>query len=743
MSIKFSPYVSCLRPRVCGFESAGLARPEGLVYDPASKLAWEGSATKSAVQFSLARGLSEVRRSNGDIGEDREVTNGTTPRIGNTRRIASSTKQRRVQAQFLKTLGNCSKLTPQIVTAITNEVAEGLSFDILPEEGQDEGCSRRRMLVKKARSVVVFLSKELQIKPERVLPPEIECGTLRHIVRSIFPSGLSNQAELSFKSVQKLEHSVCKWCEERLQLRLDVWKQGCFEQVEVDSDHLHIFKKALRSNVPLGWNKKKYPYIPNGHASLHAKRREGGNWNADSFEDWCRPEVVISSGKPRVVTLFSEFNTRVLTPLHKSLYSHLRKRGWLLVGNPTDELVSSLNGFDYVSFDYRSATDRIKNAYVKAAVEVIIEQGEGLTDDEVRCLRVLANLRIEPDGDVATRGQPMGSVMSFPLLCLINKTVVDLSLNDLLETGKIQFDEWTGHRCLINGDDLLAREPRNESLLRPLIRKHGCKIGLEVNEEKTMVSKHEGEINSTLFVDGSVQRKVNAGALFMRPDVSDVLGFAAEATLSPAGFRRVVRANAHVLAKQEIKVHGYLPDPLREVCLKDAKIRRALSSVPLSRREPPRNLFNVETRPLGYDLDRSEEVRIVNERVSQLRSMTDCWRTERKQFRTKVAIGQRSPASALRYKKPAREEDTILSVLARAWERKLKESLREEECTYITFDHVFVEDISRVESLSNEIKKWKGSRGPSHASCVFDGFVGNDNEIKLCDGLETDVVPLG
>jgi hypothetical protein len=635
-------------------------------------------------------------------------------------------------------------LTPEIITSITKEMNES-PFELLPEGGDDDGCRFCSILVKKAHSVSRFFQKELQIKPVRVLPRTIECGSLRRVVRSIFPDELTLIAELSFKTVQELEPSVCKPCEVRLQAKLGEWKEGIFQEVEVSVEHLRDFKKTLGGNVPKGWNRKEYPYVPNGHATLNHTRKEGGNWNAEQFADWCTPTVVISSGKPRVITLFSEYNTRVLTPLHHSLYACLRKRGWLLVGSPTNELVASLNGFDYTSFDYRSATDRIKTAYVEAAVEELIEKGEGLTDDECRCLRVLAKLRLGPDEPTASRGQPMGSVMSFPLLCLINKTVVDLSLNDLISDGKIQFKEWTGHRCLINGDDLLTREPRREHLLRPLIRKHGSEVGLEVNEEKTMVSASEGEINSTLFENAVRQKKVNAGALFMSPDVSDVLGFAAEATLSPSGFRRVVRANASKLAKQEIKVQGPLSPSLRRVCLGDAKIRRALSSVPVLRREPPRNLFGVEARPHAYDLDRSEEVRIVNERVSQLREQTSSWKEERKKFRTGVLVGQRSPASALRYKKPPREEDTVLSVLARGWEYKLKESLRDKESSYDVFDHAIVEDCSRIESLSRRIKVWKGSRGPTDAPGNMEGadlFRENVNEIEL-GGLETGVVPLG
>jgi len=615
-----------------------------------------------------------------------------------------------------KGVSDPTTLAPRMITSLTNESTQN-PFEFLPSGEDSDRCRFETKYGKQAPVIERFLSKELDIKPVVDGPfPAIQCLGLRDAVRDRFPAALSEVAELSFRTVAKVTRSVCVTCKEKYADKLREWREERFKDQPVDDDHLDRFKRTFRSNLPEKWNETKYPYIPNGHATLSHRRCEGGNWNEDQFADHCKPELVISSGKPRIVTLFSEFNTRVLTPLHYSLYGRLRKRGWLLVGDPTATEIEMLEGQDYVSFDFKAATDNIKTAYVRAAVDILIEQGQGLSDDEIRCLRVLGELRLEPGGEIATRGQPMGSVMSFPLLCLINKTCVDLSLEDLLVKDCITFKEWSGHRVRINGDDLLTRELRRGSSFRDAISVNGAEIGFVINREKTMVSPSKGEINSTLFEDGVLQKKVNAGALFMAPDVNDVLGLAAEASLTTVGFRRLVRANCHILAKQDVKMPTRIPDRLRRVCLGDAKIRSALSSEPLLHREPPRNFFTVAPRPQDYVLTRDEEVRIVNERVVKVRPWAVAFSGKPVRFRTGIIKDVRRPASQLRYRKVTVEEDTILSVLATANQLKLKESLREREEPWIQTDMLIPEIISDADSkigrIIDVIKEWKRSRGP-------------------------------
>jgi hypothetical protein len=509
--------------------------------------------------------------------------------------------------------------------------------------------------------------------------------------------------------------------------KLSQWKEALRKPVHVDGDHLIRFKQQLKRNVPKGWNKKPGPYIPNGSATLLNKVKDGGNWNREVYSSFCRAVAVISSGKPRIVTCYSAHNTSVLTPLHNSLYEVLGRKGWLLIGDPTAERVSGLNGDgNFLSFDYVGATDNIKSAYTKAAVEVLVEQSEDLSWDEERCLRVLSELRLIDHDEVFERGQPMGSAMSFPLLCLINKTVVDLSLNDLLTAGVIKFNVWTQHRCLINGDDLLIKEPHRKSNLKDAIIRNGSAVGLIVNEEKSMDSVSDAEINSTLFTErGTVrEKKTNANALYMKPDVSDVLGLAREATVTLQGFKRVVRANAGLLARQEDKQLFKLPYPYQTVCRKDRKIKKALMSSPISARPSLANLFPITDRPDRYDLSREEEVAVLRDRVEAIRKDAiefQIAKQAKEKFKTKVRPCIRSWRSLIRRKK-ATERETILTVLCEAFWKKEKQKLVEEDGlapSYLEIGDMFHDESLYPNKISYLIDAIRGYQVPKPKPCAI------------------------
>nr|UTQ48839.1 RNA-dependent RNA polymerase [Monilinia fructicola botourmiavirus 11] len=567
-----------------------------------------------------------------------------------------------------------------------------------------DACQFSGRLRRKAKTCVRFLSRELGLKRAHALPSRICCSQLRSAVRSCFDD-LNEIQELSVKTSCKLETCYCQYCEDTLvPTREKKWKEARFQPQRVDESHLALFVKALERNVDAGWNKGKWPYIPNGHACLGKSRLEGGTWIPGEFSDDCEVVSVVSSGKPRIVTLFSEYNSSVLHSLHHSLYDSLKRKGWLLVGEPTNEKVASLNGGAYISVDYSSATDNIKTEYTRAAIEVLIEKGIGMTNEEIACLRVVGRLRV--DGRPAESGQPMGSLMSFPLLCLINKTVVDLSLNEFLIRGEISFKEWTSHRCLINGDDLLLRDLSVPGLLLPVIQVHGSEVGLVVNDDKTMVDARKGEINSTLFVDGIKQKKINCGALFMGRCVEDVVGMAYRSSLSVDGFLYLVKRNLGLLRDAKVKLHSPLPLRHLDALIRDLDIRGALRTIPSEGTEPY-NPFPVVPVPDGYDLSREEEIALIESRVLRLRSMD--FRPVKKIRQIKNEIARQSLRRATR-RKP-NTGDMTLAVLAKGWEEKRWESLaRKDSPVYIVpYEHVCDHCATRshIERMICEIRELK------------------------------------
>lgn len=567
------------------------------------------------------------------------------------------------------------------------------SYALLGESDSD--CAMQFRLRGKAITCVELLGLELGLEPVRDLPPRIRCGEFRPAIRGCFQESLPLEAQLSIKTSQKLERNTCRSCEARvLGGTLEKWKEARNQPQEVDVKHLAQFRRAMRENIPTGWNRHKYPFIPNGNASERCKRREGGNWNEEGFSRTCRAEAILSSGKARVVTMYSSHNSKVLQPLHTSLYKEIGRKGWLLVGPPTAERIAHLNGGgDYLSVDYASATDNIKQEYVRASVDELIDRAAPpLTPEEERCLRVVSELRFDEEQDPCPSGQPMGSLMSFPILCLVNKTINDLALTDLLQGGQLSFKEWTSHRLLVNGDDLLTKEPRKDSNLGERIFSHGGQVGLVSNWEKTLKSEVEAEINSTLFRGGSEVKKTNVAAFYMRPDTGDVLGYAKDASRTAEGFRKIVRANCKLLAKQEQKRYRDLPFSLQRVCKSDRKIRRALQSYPVvPEGHDHHNFFPVDPLPEGYGLTREEEIMLIHERVDRVREeairLLSGGSEGDPRLGNPLPKKQKGRAEQLtkswrfvKYeKKPTREEKTILRVLARGWEAKQKRLLVEEE----------------------------------------------------------------
>nr|WAK75256.1 MAG: RNA-dependent RNA polymerase [Narnaviridae sp.] len=587
-----------------------------------------------------------------------------------------------------------------------------------------DGCARGDQLRRKAQKIVKLLGVEQSLKAEKPLPSDFTCGTLRNKVRSMYGDGLTQVQLLSIKTSAMAESQPCPYCESRqLEGKMEKWEKARYQHQEVDAEHLSSFGRMFAENVPAGWNKRRdlFPYVPNGAGSLEKKRSEGGNWNAGEFSSECRAENVFTKGKWRLVTMYSSHNVAVLTPLHNSLYSYLKGRGWLLVGSPTDERLGRMQegcaGSKWLSFDYESATDNIKTAYVQRAVEILIEKGEGLNDDEIRCLRVLGTLSL---GDGITEsGQPMGSPMSFPVLCLINKTVVDLALTDLLIRGEISFKEWTSHRCLINGDDLLTKSTSSGSLPEGIFR-HGAKIGLKTNWDKTLEDPEFGEINSTVFKNCTWQKKTNVSALWMAAEVTDVLGYARESTTSKQGFMMVVRNVVARLARlrKENKTGVELPHEYREMLLACKKTRKALCSYPASKPPKETNLFPVVTMPDGYDLTRREEAEATRQRVRVVREQglfipLPAERRRNAKARKKIPVVEPTKRTRkglytlLKPKKPREDKSTLL-IFASHWQNKRKEELHAAEGDVVAC--TIVSDLSRINAFVDEIRAFKVQR---------------------------------
>jgi len=638
-------------------------------------------------------------------------------------------------------------LEPAATADMRNDKGKGDSdYEVSDDLGDLHICLRSPQLVKKALDIVRLLCEDADLEQVRPVPGYIPCGQLRRSVRSVFGSALTLAQELSIKTSQKCEVRYCDHCEVLAELQMENWKEKRRRPVCVDIEHLDSFSRAFSSNVPAGWDRRKSAYVPNGHACLGSSRMEGGNWRADVYSPFCDVMSVVSSGKPRVVTLYSERNVAVLTPLHNSLYTYLRRRGWLLVGSPTEERLreafSEMPGKEWLSFDYESATDNIKTAYVQRAVEELIKKASGLSEEEVLCLRTMANLNL--GGEMATTGQPMGSPMSFPLLCLINKTVVDMALTQLLLSKEIEFKEWTRHRCLINGDDLLLKDTTSGTLATA-IEEQGRMVGLVTNREKTLRSVDTAEINSTAFVAGVLQKKTNVSALWMGAEVENVIDFARESCQKFKSVVGVVSANANRLAKSKQKVTQAHPWELKKALLRSKRVRAALVSGAAEVPQPT-NLFPVETVPCGFKLSYEEmncaldrEVERIRERKLWLTALASRTRrtglVRQRKAELKMPATNRAAVRALRYKKKRVDEEVTLSIFVKEWKRKEWTALAAESYEQVSVEPVH--DCSRVQWILDEIKAFKDKRNlrtEKQPDPFVDTGYGNTGFVGLSDG---------
>jgi len=206
----------------------------------------------------------------------------------------------------------------------------------------------------------------------------------------------------------------------------------------------------------------------------------------------------ISKGPP--LTYF------VLKPFQKSMLQQLQKTwNFELTGTPiTEELMNKrfgqFVGSNMHSGDYKSATDEIyswaSNRAANACFDVA-EKNLGYTLDVFRVLFIRAltghvyvrgNLKL-----AQLRGQLMGSIVSFIILCILNATLIRKTFE--LSEGRIVLIRdapfW------INGDDCLTayNNPNFATLWRGL----GSVMGFTESVGKTYDSKHFCSINSNFF----------------------------------------------------------------------------------------------------------------------------------------------------------------------------------------------------------------------------------------------------
>lgn len=283
------------------------------------------------------------------------------------------------------------------------------------------------------------------------------------------------------------------------------WKKNaCSQPPPSSAEYLqHVRRVAARIFTP-GWDRNYHSFVGNHVANPSARKpilsradklwqgRRGEFFTAATSETVlptvleARYKEVASSGKCRPLLIYDE-NVELLAPLHKCVYSHLRRQPWLLCGPPTEERMTSVCvGAVQTSVDLVAATDGLSHDVAEALLDVAFFSSLKVP----RSLRLLAKASLSPvfrdregsDDLRVTHGQMMGAYLSFPLLCLQSYCAA---------TWAARFDSRA--RFLVNGDDTVISASRG-------IGVQDYPQGFRLNTDKTIVSSNVVEVNSTCFL---------------------------------------------------------------------------------------------------------------------------------------------------------------------------------------------------------------------------------------------------
>lgn len=275
-----------------------------------------------------------------------------------------------------------------------------------------------------------------------------------------------------------------------------------------NSDFLRFVSAETKRLFPRGWDRRwdsvLDTFVPPTTSCRERSRKKGGvrgkkpgprhslRVHYEEFvsgvNTWIDSETSVipvdTGGKVRLVSKYSDRRC-FFSPLHNLLYDHLSKNEWLLRGEATPD---SFHGFErkegeiFVSGDYESATDNLNIHLSRFVFSVCLDRATHVPENVKGA--ALSALTSTFSGVPQRRGQLMGSLLSFPLLCLINYLTFRYAIRR------------RGVPVRINGDDIVFR-CRPSELVR--WESEVGSSGLVLSKGKTLVARSTFSLNSSFF----------------------------------------------------------------------------------------------------------------------------------------------------------------------------------------------------------------------------------------------------
>jgi len=171
------------------------------------------------------------------------------------------------------------------------------------------------------------------------------------------------------------------------------------------------------------------------------------------------------------------------------MYNHLSKFPWLLRGDAKPSKFSDftpVEGEVFVSGDYESATDNLNGEVQRLILDLILRSSTvppGIQSMAASTLQLVLENPTTGKLSVQHRGQLMGNLLSFPLLCLVNFLAFKYAVGRNVPLR-------------INGDDIVFRCTNEE---KDRWMEMVGRTGLVLSMGKTMVNKTFFSLNSCWF----------------------------------------------------------------------------------------------------------------------------------------------------------------------------------------------------------------------------------------------------